>query len=41
MEKQYKAKHYILKNPSFVGDIEKIVKDKKKYNNKNSYYTIT
>ena len=29
MEKQYKAKHYILKNPSFMGDIEKIVKDKK------------
>lgn len=27
MEKDYKAKHYILKNPTFIRDIETIVKD--------------
>lgn len=29
MEKDYKSKHYVLKNPTFMKDIEKIVKDKK------------
>ena len=28
MEKSYKDNHYILKNPTFMRDIEKIVKDK-------------
>ena len=28
MEKHYKDKHYILKNPTFMSEIEKIVKDK-------------
>ena len=29
MEKNYKANHYILKNPTFMANIENIVKDKK------------
>lgn len=28
MEKQYNANHYILKNPTFIGNIRKILKDK-------------